>query len=151
MCVIGLLIGKISERGLNCTEITSVSLPSLQGFGVRYTTRRTSFMRLQYQISFPTILQDNTFNCILASDGDKSYVLMMYSSIDWTATLVKNDSTNATLPAWLGFSAGDGIRYTSITDTFSISVGDISSTSNIKQSGVWIFRVDGNSTVSGGE
>ena len=75
----------------------------------------------------------------------------MYSNITWSEAPVKNDSTNTTLPTWLGFSAGDGIRYTSITDTFSISVDDISFTSNINQSGVWIFRVDGNSTISGGK
>ena len=64
---------------------------------------------------------------------------------------MKNDFTITTLPAWLGFSAGDRIRYTSITDTFSISVSDILFTSNVNQSGVWIFRVDGNSTVPGGK
>ena len=64
---------------------------------------------------------------------------------------MKNDSTNATLPAWLGFSAGDGIRYTSIIDTFSIAVGDISRISNVNNSGVWVFRVDGNSILLGGK
>ena len=64
---------------------------------------------------------------------------------------MKNDSTNTTLPAWLGFSAGDGIRYTAITDTFSITVGDIPFTSNVNQSGLWIFRVDRNITTTGGE
>ena len=91
------------------------------------------------------------FSCILVSDGERSYVLLKYNNINWTEAPVKNDSTNTTLPAWLGFSAGDGIRYTSITDTFSISVDDVSFTSNINQSGVWIFRVDGNSTISGGK
>ena len=93
----------------------------------------------------------NTFSCVLASDGERSYVLLMYSNISWTEAPVKNDSTNSSLPAWLGFSAGDGIRYTSITDTFSISVDDVSFTSNVNQSGLWIFRVDGSSSVSGGK
>lgn len=76
----------------------------------------------------------------------------MYTNISWTETPVKNDSVDATLPAWLGFSAGDGIRYISITDTLSISVGDISFHSNLNNPGVWIFRVDRNNTVlSGGK
>ena len=75
----------------------------------------------------------------------------MYTNISWTEAPLKNDSKNATLPAWLGFSSGDGIRYTSITDSLSVSVDDISLTSNINFPGVWIFRIDGNRTVSGGE
>lgn len=75
----------------------------------------------------------------------------MYSKISWTEAPVKNDPGNTTVPAWLGFSAGDGVRYTSIPDTFSASVNDISFTSNVNESGVWIFRVDGNSTISGGK
>lgn len=97
-------------------------------------------------LSMLSLQQENalSFHCILASDGQTSYVLMVYSSINWI-------STNSTLPIWVGFSAGDGLRYTSITDKFSISISNISSVSNVNRSGVWIFRVDGNSTVSGGE
>lgn len=68
---------------------------------------------------------------------------MMYSNISWTEAQQKS--------AWVGFSAGDGVRYTSITENFSISISDISIASNVNQAGVWVFRVDGNSTVSGGE
>ena len=74
--------------------------------------------------------------------------MLVYSNISWTEAPVNE---NITLPAWQGFSAGDGIRYTSITDTFSASVGNISFTSNVNESGVWIFRVDGNDIVLGGE
>ena len=78
-------------------------------------------------------------------------MLIEYSSIKWTESSSKNESINTTVSAWVGFSAGDGVRYISITDYFSISVGDVSSASNINQSGLWIFRVDGNSTISGGQ
>ena len=78
-------------------------------------------------------------------------MVIEYSSIKWTETSLKNDSMNTTVPAWVGFSSGDGVRFTSVTDYFSISVGDVSSASNINQSGLWIFRVDGNSTISGGQ
>ena len=91
-----------------------------------------------------TLQQKNTFHSILASDGQISYVLMMYTQISWTLT-------NSTLPAWAGFSAGDGARYTSITDTFSVSIRNLSSASNINQDGVWIFRVDENTVLSGGK
>ena len=91
-----------------------------------------------------TLQQENTFHSILASDGQVSYVLMMYTQISWTLT-------NSTLPAWVGFSAGDGTRYTSVTDTFSVSIRNLSSTSNINQAGVWIFRVDENTVLSGGK
>ena len=67
----------------------------------------------------------------------------MYSNISWTEAPIKDESTNTTLPAWLGFSAGDGIRFTSISDT--------SLTSNVNHSGVWTFRVDGNNVIQGGE
>lgn len=93
----------------------------------------------------------NTFSCILASDGERSYILLVYRDISWTEAPVKNDPTNTTLPAWLGFSAGDGIRYTSISDMFSIFIDDISFGSNVNHPGVWTFRVDRNNSVSGGK
>ena len=75
-------------------------------------------------------------------------MLLQYTSISWTDTRLQNDSTNTTVtvPAWVGFSAGDGVRHTSVTVDFSLSTSDLSSASNVNQSGLWVFRVDGNST-----
>lgn len=84
---------------------------------------------------------------MLASDGQESFVIMKYDNITWTDSQLKNDST---VVAWVGFSAGDG-QYTSVTEYISVSVNDLMSGSNINQSGVWIFQVDGETAVSGGE
>ena len=97
------------------------------------------------------MFQENAFSCILVSDGQLSYVILAYDQVTWTVGYTKNNSESFTEPVWVGFSAGDGERYTSVVDHFSIDVGDLLLKSNVNESGIWIFRVDGNSTVSGGK
>ena len=77
----------------------------------------------------------NTFQAVLATDGDATYVMFLYRDIQW--------SSGATS---VGFNAGDGIRGFNLLES-SITEGsilDLTRKSNVGPDypGVYIFRVD---------
>ena len=92
-------------------------------------------------------LQNNTFQCVLATDGVRSFVMFLYADglIQW---LWSQDHYG--IPAQVGFNAGDGVRFFSHPDSMSIRLFNISETSNIGIPGLWLFRVDREDIVSGG-
>ena len=95
--------------------------------------------------------QTNTFQCVLATNGTKSYVILLYADLQWTAPNQCNGNgvcTPATNPAQAGFSAGDGMRYFTVNGSGTDAVLSLNSTSNVGQPGVWIFQVDGDQVVS---
>ena len=49
-----------------------------------------------------------------------------------------------------GFNAGDGMRYRLLPGSQTEAVRNLSFTSNVDTPGLWIFRVDGDSIISGG-
>ena len=67
----------------------------------------------------------NRFQVVLASDGEVSYVLLIYETFQWG----EQENTTA------GFNAGDGVRFESLT-------GPLAEDSNVGISGVYIYRVD---------
>ncbi len=88
----------------------------------------------------PSILQRSTFQCVLATDGQSSFVMFLYADggIEWD------------FPGQVGLNAGDGTRFFSHPDSFSSRLTNIHTTSNIGIPGVWIFKVDGEEVVSAG-
>ncbi len=97
--------------------------------------------------------QTNTFQCVMATDGVSSFVIFLYADgeIQWTT----GDQSGGMdglggIPAIVGFSAGDGIRYTKVAGSRTDAIINITQTSNVAVPGVWIYRVDGEGIVSGG-
>ncbi|XP_028415602.1 sushi domain-containing protein 2-like isoform X2 [Dendronephthya gigantea] len=82
----------------------------------------------------------NTFQAILATDGVSSFSIFYYNKIEWTFGL--HNSTNR-IPAQAGFNAGDNVRYFNIPKSRTPAIINITSTSNYKIPGMWIFQVDG--------
>ena len=74
-------------------------------------------------------LQDNTFQVVLASDGEKSFVFFTYTDIQWGE-------------AGVGFDAGDGLRYFTLPGSRTAATQDIERTSNVGVAGIYAFRVD---------
>jgi len=74
---------------------------------------------------FSLHLQHNTFQVVLATDGEKSFVFFIYHDIQWGS-------------GGVGFNAGDGVR--SFTD--SLASGALDHGSNVDIPGVYAYRVD---------
>ena len=76
--------------------------------------------------------QQNAFQAVLVTDGQRSFVIYLYAFIEWG-----NFNTN------LGFNAGDGLRHVMFPEAFTAAVQSIEETSNVGVRGVYAFRVDG--------
>ena len=130
-----------------------------------------------YRTSFSvSIAQTNTFQVVLATDGNKSFALFQYADLQWALADPRTDTSTATASgsgggegtttvvsgsgsgsgsgdavlAQVGFSAGDGMRYYVLNASGTYDVLRLNSTSNIDRPGLWIFRVDGPSVQRGG-
>ena len=88
--------------------------------------------------------QTNTFQCILVSSVNESYVIFLYPDkrIQWT-TGDNSGGKNGLggTEALAGINAGDGVN--SITINVSSSIVNITKTSNVGIPGIWMFKVDG--------
>ena len=82
------------------------------------------------------LLQTNTFQCVLATDGYESYVIFLYAHkrMQWSI------SDFDRLHAVAGISAGDGINFNTIPESQTSDIINISETSNVGIPGVWIFQ-----------
>ncbi len=89
--------------------------------------------------------QRNTFQCILVSDGQRSFVEFFYADglIQWTTGDASGGSGGlGGTEAQVGFNAGDGIRFASVPGSQTPDIINIDTTSNVGRGGVWLFRVD---------
>ena len=96
--------------------------------------------------------QTNTFQCITATDGYRSYVIFLYldNGIQWTT----GDASGGTngfggTPAQVGFNAGDNTNYYSVPGSRTSSIVNIETTSNVGVAGMWVFQVN-NAQVNNG-
>ena len=89
--------------------------------------------------------QTNTFQCVLITNGRKSFVIFNYADgeIQW----ITGDASGGLggfggTPAQAGFNAGDGLRFANVPGSQTAEIVNIDSTSNVNRPGVWIFRAD---------
>ena len=84
------------------------------------------------------MLQANTFQCVLVSDGRLSFAIFLYADglIQWTGSEVG------------GFAATVGVQTTidrmsiRVPESGTPSIIEIDTTSNVGRPGVWLFRID---------
>ena len=91
------------------------------------------------------MLQTNTFQCILITNGRRSFAIFLYADgeIQWTTGDASEGSGGfGGIPAQVGFNAGDGERFANVTGSQTADIVNISSTTNANTPGVWIFRID---------
>ena len=81
-----------------------------------------------YLLSF---LKLNTFQVVIATDGQSSFITFRYSDIQWGQ-------------AQIGFNAGDGVCAVSLSGSLSTATTNIETMSNVdpEQPGLYMFRVD---------
>ena len=75
-------------------------------------------------------IQVNTFQTVIASDGEMTFVLFLYDDIQWS-----NSNTR------IGFDSGTGIGYNLPQEILS-NLLNLESLSNIERPGIFAFRVD---------
>ena len=75
------------------------------------------------------LLQENTFQVVIATDGQQTFVFFIYGDIEWGF-------------ANIGFNAGGDIRSFMVPDALSFDSVDIEQGSNVGRRGVYIYRVD---------
>ncbi|NXS80475.1 TECTA protein, partial [Erpornis zantholeuca] len=100
-----------------------------------------------------TSKKGNTFQAVLTTDSEVSFVLLNYADIEWTTGAASDGDAETGLggtPAHVdsppifqaGFNSGDDTNFYNIPGSQTDAVINITSTSNVKVPGVWVFRVD---------
>ncbi len=74
----------------------------------------------------------NTYQVVLMSDGQRSYVCLLYSRIQWGRR------------AQVGFNAGDGTRSFTVPGGLTGATLYMESLSNVGRPGLFVYQVDGN-------
>ena len=75
-------------------------------------------------------MQENTFQVVIAADGQKTFVIFIYSDIQWGAS------------ANIGFNAGDGTRSFMVPGALTNQTLTIEDGSNVDVTGLYIYRVN---------
>uniref|UniRef100_A0ACB8FSC6 Uncharacterized protein n=1 Tax=Sphaerodactylus townsendi TaxID=933632 RepID=A0ACB8FSC6_9SAUR len=87
----------------------------------------------------------NTFQAVLTSNGDLSFIMLHYKDIQWTSGAASGGDAFTGLggtPAQAGFNNGDTKNYFNIPGSWTPSIISVSSTSNVMDPGRWVFQVD---------
>ncbi|NWR80797.1 SNED1 protein, partial [Centropus unirufus] len=95
---------------------------------------------------FPSLLQVNTFQIVLITDGKLSFTIFNYESITWTTGMHASSGGDFAglggIAAQAGFNAGDGKRYFNIPGSRTDDIADVEMTTNVGIPGRWVFRID---------
>ena len=76
-------------------------------------------------------MQVNTFQAVLATDGNQTYVMFLYQDIQWSSATS------------IGLNAGDGSNFVTVPESLTVEgVLNLTNTSNVGLPGVYIYRVD---------
>ena len=90
-------------------------------------------------------MQTNTFQVVLITDGNCSFVTYLYADrlIQWTTGDASGGQGGfGGTSAQAGFDAGDATRFFSIPGSETPAIVDIENTTNVGIPGQWTFRVD---------
>ena len=90
------------------------------------------------------MLQRNTFQCVLATDGLQSFIIFLYPAglIQWTTgDIDASEETNGFGggPAVAGYDANDGENFFNIPGSGTDDIINVTRTSNVGNPGTWIF------------
>lgn len=89
----------------------------------------TSTLHVRKAFFFVNSIQENTFQVVLATDGEVSFVFFIYGDIEWGFSNI-------------GFRNSDGSRNFMVPGALTSRTVDIELTSNVGVPGLYIYRVD---------
>ncbi|XP_077193128.1 IgGFc-binding protein-like [Paroedura picta] len=87
----------------------------------------------------------NTFQAVLATNQQNSFIMLNYASIQWTTGTGSGGHTATGLggtPAQAGFDSGDKTNYYTIPSSRTPDIVNIAMTTNVGVPGRWVFQVD---------
>ncbi|XP_053908627.1 sushi, nidogen and EGF-like domain-containing protein 1 isoform X2 [Cuculus canorus] len=87
----------------------------------------------------------NTFQALLTSNGETSFIVLNYWDIQWTTGAASDGDPDTGLggtPAHAGFNSGDETNFYNIPGSQSDAIINITMTSNVNVPGRWVFQVD---------
>ncbi|CAF3942552.1 unnamed protein product, partial [Rotaria sp. Silwood2] len=87
----------------------------------------------------------NTFQIVLSTNGDHSFVFFLYHDIQWA-----KPSNNSNSYAQAGFNAGDGIAFEMLPYSRTKDIVRLVNESNVNVPGLFVFRVDTDEIDPGG-
>ena len=76
------------------------------------------------------LLQANTFQVVIAADGQETFVFFIYGDIQW------GDGAN------IGFNAGDSTRSFMLPGALTTQSRNIEDGSNVNVTGLYIYRIN---------
>jgi hypothetical protein len=79
----------------------------------------------------------NTFQIVLSTDGDRSFVFFLYHDIQWT-----RPDNNPNSYAQAGFNSGDGIVFEVLPFSNTADIIQLVNRSNVNIPGLFAYRVD---------
>jgi len=103
-----------------------------------------TFDKVYYNDPFNFVLQTNTFQCVLATDGVESFVVFLYAhgNIQWTTGRASGGFRGLFgTEALAGINAGNRINSITINGSRTPEIINIDKTSNVQVPGVWMFQV----------
>ncbi|XP_060077303.1 sushi domain-containing protein 2-like [Ylistrum balloti] len=91
-------------------------------------------------------LKKNTFQLVLATNEEKSFVFFLYNKLQWTTGSNSRGNSSTGLggnPAQVGFNSEDRVSYFTVEGAQTDAVINLTRTSNVDEPGIWIFGVSG--------
>ncbi|PIN93180.1 hypothetical protein AB205_0035040 [Aquarana catesbeiana] len=83
----------------------------------------------------------NTFQAVLTTDGNQTFLLYNYADIQWPSTQGNGSYYDGPL-ALAGLNSGYNTGYYTLPGSLTPSIANLSSTSNVNMTGRWAFKVD---------
>ncbi|CAI8045170.1 Alpha-tectorin [Geodia barretti] len=80
-------------------------------------------------------MQVNTFQCVVATDGDMTFTIFLYDQLEWSQG--QNSSV-----ARVGFYSGTEKDPWKMPCSGTQNITSLVNSSNIGENGIWLFRVD---------
>ncbi|XP_076079078.1 uncharacterized protein LOC143049268 [Mytilus galloprovincialis] len=87
----------------------------------------------------------NTFQCVLITDTESTFVIYNYNKIEWTTgTASRGDAKTGIggTPAQVGFNMGDNLHFFSVKGSRTADIINLQNMSNVGYPGKFAFRVD---------
>ncbi|PIO34375.1 hypothetical protein AB205_0044100 [Aquarana catesbeiana] len=110
--------------------------------GVNFTARWV-FVATWHRVAYfgSSTSKVNTFQAVLSTDGNQTFLLYNYEDIQWPSIYAYGSYPYEPL-SLAGLNSGYDTGYYTLPGSLTISIANLSNTSNVNVTGRWAFKVD---------